>query len=56
MPKRTYQPKKRKYSKVHGYRKRMRSPGGRKVLKRRTLKGRKRVSIKRLGSGKGKKR
>ena len=56
MPKRTYQPKKRKYSKVHGYRKRMRTKSGRNVLKRRTLKGRKRVSIKSLGSGKGKKR
>ena len=49
MPKRTYQPKKRQYSKVHGFRKRMRSKSGRTVLKRRRLKGRKRVSIRKKG-------
>jgi large subunit ribosomal protein L34 len=44
MPKRTYQPKKRQRSKVHGFFKRMASRGGRKVLARRRSKGRERLS------------
>ncbi|OGY44530.1 MAG: 50S ribosomal protein L34 [Candidatus Buchananbacteria bacterium RIFCSPHIGHO2_01_FULL_39_14] len=45
MPKRTYQPKKRRAQKKHGFRRRIRTVGGRNILRRRRQKGRKRISL-----------
>jgi len=45
MPKRTYQPKKLKRIRKHGFMSRMETRGGQKVLKRRRAVGRERVAL-----------
>jgi large subunit ribosomal protein L34 len=44
MAKRTYQPKKRKRAKTHGFRKRMKTSSGKKIVRNRRRAGRKRLS------------
>jgi large subunit ribosomal protein L34 len=45
MTKRTYQPKKRKRAKTHGYRARAKTSSGRKILRGRRRAGRARLSV-----------
>ena len=52
MPKQTYQPKKRKRMRTHGFRARMETRSGRNVLKRRRRKGRQKLIAVELGGSK----
>jgi len=45
MSKQTYQPKKRKRARTHGFLKRSRTPGGRNVLRRRRRKNRGKITV-----------
>lgn len=51
MPKRTFQPKKRKRRRTHGFRIRMSSSGGKRVLKARKAKGRQVLTPNKFGEG-----
>jgi len=45
MVKRTYQPKKVRHLKIHGFMKRMGTASGRGILKKRRLKGRRQLTV-----------
>lgn len=43
--KRTYQPSKKRRAKTHGFRTRMKTPGGRAIINRKRRKGRKVLAV-----------
>jgi large subunit ribosomal protein L34 len=45
MPKRTYQPKKRRRARVHGFRAKMKTRVGRRIIKARRAKGRTSLAV-----------